>query len=60
MKKFSTYSRLGILDPSSRSKSLLRQIHMADFLILKKELQKLQEQLNQLEVQIAKAITIKG
>ena len=59
MKKFSTYSRLGILDPSSRSKSLLRQIHMADFLILKKELQKLQEQLNQLEVQIAKTITIK-
>ena len=59
MKKFSTYSRLGILDPSSRSKSLLRQIHMADFLILKKELQKLQEQLNQLEVQIGKAITIK-
>ena len=59
MKKFSTYSRLDILDPSSRSKSLLRQIHMADFLILKKELQKLQEQLNQLEVQIGKAITIK-
>ena len=29
MKKFSTYSRLGILDPNSRSKSLLRQVHMA-------------------------------
>ena len=59
MKKFSTYSRLGILDPSSRSKSLLRQIHMADFLILKKELQKLQEQLNKLEVQIGQTITTK-
>ena len=59
MKKFSTYSRPGILDTSSRSKSLLRQIHFADFLILKKELQKLQEQLNELEVQIGKAITIK-
>jgi len=59
MKKFSTYSRPGILDPSSRSKSILRQIHMADFLILKKELQKLQEQINKLEVQIGERITVK-
>ena len=59
MKKFSTYSRLDILDPHSRSKSLLRQIHFADFLIYKKQLQKLQEQLNQLEVQIGEAIRIK-
>ena len=59
MKKFSTYSRLDILDPSSRPKSLLRQIHFADFLIHKKQLQKLQEQINKLEVQIGKAIIIK-
>ena len=59
MKKFSTYSRLGILDPKTRSKSLLRQIHFADFLIHKKQLQKLQEQLNELEVQIGKAINTK-
>jgi len=59
MKKFSIYSRPGILDPGSRSKSLLRQIHMADFLILKKELQKLQEQIDKLEVQIGERIRIK-
>ena len=59
MKKFSTYSRPTILDPTSRSKSILRQIHMADFLILKKELQKLQEQINKLEVQIGERITVK-
>jgi len=59
LKKFSTYSRPTILDPNSRSKSLLRQVHMADFLILKKELQKLQEQIDKLEVQIGERIIIK-
>jgi len=56
MLKNSIKSRHVILDQDSRSDSILRHVHTADYLINQKAIKLIQKQLDELEVQIGKTI----